>query len=608
MIYALEERIGDPSLFCGRNQEMELLLNWVGRIKTKRAKSKALLGRRKSGKSAIMERLFNILWNRNDRIVPFYFEIEDKNICLLEFASDYLKTLLTHYLSFLTRTPLSSLEIWEWKDLEAISKKINNNSIPKRIELFQDYFQQEREEQAIHIAVKTPYWLYGKDKHHFVIMLDEIQYMTQYIYYDRAFNIKAYNLPGIYHGPVEHRVCPMLVSGSYIGWMNQMISKMFVAGRLKSMPISSSLSFDEGMTAVYTYAALNHIDLNEDLAMAINIMAQSNPYYIATIFETEWPESDFTSLSGISKTFAHEIIDPGSDLHKTWLEYIYSTLNHVNELYAKKILLTLSRERDKEFARDELLQEIGWPKDKEPLLEEKLRTLIYGDLITEGSSAYHYKGISDHVLYLIFYHKYEFEIYHKQADVQGELYKKIESLEKDKSSMQGQINELKGRMLELVVWRELNACRKRKATINNFRNRLRPIVSNKDILEKTICVVENMTLDMVWMNYFLNPPSTTPLEMDVFALKRETDSNIAIVFETKNRNEKNLPTIDDCKIFFNKMDILKQTYEIDTPITMYGIYFSANGLSDDVEKWLQDKGILTIDWETWHNTIKKLKS
>ncbi|KPA15938.1 hypothetical protein MHK_003850 [Candidatus Magnetomorum sp. HK-1] len=106
MIYALEERIGNPSLFCGRKREMEMLLNWVDRIKIKRAKSKALLGRRKSGKSAIMERLFNLLWNQNDRIVPLYFEVKDQNKWLLHFAADYLRNCLTQYISFLTRIPL----------------------------------------------------------------------------------------------------------------------------------------------------------------------------------------------------------------------------------------------------------------------------------------------------------------------------------------------------------------------------------------------------------------------------------------------------------------------------------------------------------------------
>ncbi len=38
MIYALEERIGEPSLFYGRKQETELLLNWALNIPDKQSR------------------------------------------------------------------------------------------------------------------------------------------------------------------------------------------------------------------------------------------------------------------------------------------------------------------------------------------------------------------------------------------------------------------------------------------------------------------------------------------------------------------------------------------------------------------------------------------
>jgi len=598
MIYALDERIGNPTLFCGRQQEMSIIMNWIKRIPTKRSKSKAFLGRRKSGKTAIMERLFNILWNQNGRIVPFYIEIQDQNKWLLHFAEEYIRTCLTQYVSFLTRTPLPpNRENWNWQTIQEKAKDANNQSVIERIELFQEYYQVENENEAINIAVGTPYWLYGKDNYHFVIMIDEIQYMTKYIYKDKEEKIQAYNLPGIYHGMVELRTCPMLVSGSYIGWMTQMMQDMFVGGRLKIMPVSSSLTFEEGIIASFKYAEHNNIALNEDLAIGINTLAQSNPYYIASILESEWPHRDYSSLSGIVKTFANEIIDKHSELHRTWIEYIYRTLNEVNDIYAKNILLVLSKERDKEFARDEIMRAIGWPEDKESEMEKKLAQLIYGDLITEGSSAYHYQGIADDVLHLIFYHKYQFEIHHQKANVYNELHKKIELLENDKRSMQAKINELKGRMLELVVWRELNAYKKAHRPIKNIRNRIRPILSNHESFEKKISYLENITFDRVWMNYFFNSPATMPLEIDVLATNEE--KKFVLAFETKNRNERNLPSIDECNVFLNKLDVFKQTQSQDKQIHIYGIFFSANGFSEAVEQWLHEKGILTIDWKTW---------
>ena len=64
MQYVLKERIGLPDLFCGREEEMKRLIDWTARIPKEISKSQAILGRRKSGKTAIMQRLFNILWNK----------------------------------------------------------------------------------------------------------------------------------------------------------------------------------------------------------------------------------------------------------------------------------------------------------------------------------------------------------------------------------------------------------------------------------------------------------------------------------------------------------------------------------------------------------------
>ncbi|TGN99599.1 hypothetical protein PN36_35610, partial [Candidatus Thiomargarita nelsonii] len=107
MKYALKERIGDQSLFCGRKQEMKLLMNWTQSIPREMAKSRALLGRRKCGKSAIMQRLFNILWTQNGRVIPFYFEVRDYQQWLLEFSDAYYRTFMSQFLSFKTRTVLS---------------------------------------------------------------------------------------------------------------------------------------------------------------------------------------------------------------------------------------------------------------------------------------------------------------------------------------------------------------------------------------------------------------------------------------------------------------------------------------------------------------------
>ena len=80
-----------------------------------------------------------------------------------------------------------------------------------------------------------------------------------------------------------------------------------------------------------------------------------------------------------------------------------------------------------------------------------------------------------------------------------------------------------------------------------------------------------------------------PLEIDVLGTKQDEKQIWAIVFETKNRNEKNLPDINECEVFINKLEILQKS--MDKKVMICGIYFSANVFSDSVERWLHDHDI-----------------
>ncbi|VEN73217.1 hypothetical protein EPICR_130034 [Candidatus Desulfarcum epimagneticum] len=71
----LKEKIGSPALFTGRKRELDSLLKWVEGIKTEISKSKAIISRRKTGKSALMQRLFNIMFHQNGQVVPLLWRI-----------------------------------------------------------------------------------------------------------------------------------------------------------------------------------------------------------------------------------------------------------------------------------------------------------------------------------------------------------------------------------------------------------------------------------------------------------------------------------------------------------------------------------------------------
>ena len=58
-------------------------------------------------------------------------------------------------------------------------------------------------------------------------------------------------------------------------------------------------------------------------------------------------------------------------------------------------------------------------------------------------------------------------------------------------------------------------------------------------------------------------------------------------------------TIIAINYFLNKLNTLKKSVGKEKQLRIYEVYFSANGFSDDVERLLHDRGILTVDFEKW---------
>ncbi len=79
--YALPEQIGEPDLFVGRKKEFDYFLgDWYRLVEKNFAQNQAIISRRKKGKTAFLQRLFNILWSagverkkENGNVIPFIF-------------------------------------------------------------------------------------------------------------------------------------------------------------------------------------------------------------------------------------------------------------------------------------------------------------------------------------------------------------------------------------------------------------------------------------------------------------------------------------------------------------------------------------------------------
>ncbi|MCP4105987.1 MAG: hypothetical protein GY749_10685 [Desulfobacteraceae bacterium] len=233
MQYPLLEKIGDPTLLVGRENEFTLLNGWLKLIPRRLSKSRVILARRKSGKTAIVQRIFNRLWSENGPVIPFYFSIPETKMWYPNFAVDYYCTFASHYISFmerdesLVRHPMRLEEIREYGRANAVKLFTDD------IEAIRDY-RSGNWYMLWKTAYTAPERFAAIYDQRILVILDEFQNITQYVYPDEKFETRPIEtLAGSFHDAVESKTAPMLVTGSYVGWLVKVIDRYLEAGRLK---------------------------------------------------------------------------------------------------------------------------------------------------------------------------------------------------------------------------------------------------------------------------------------------------------------------------------------------------------------------------------------
>ncbi|MBV7338923.1 hypothetical protein KFU94_64030 [Chloroflexi bacterium TSY] len=66
----LEDLVGD--LFVNRDDELEQYWEWAMRVPSPANSSQALVGRRRTGKTAILVKLFNRLYHEQEQVLPVF--------------------------------------------------------------------------------------------------------------------------------------------------------------------------------------------------------------------------------------------------------------------------------------------------------------------------------------------------------------------------------------------------------------------------------------------------------------------------------------------------------------------------------------------------------
>ncbi|MDM8551164.1 hypothetical protein QUF72_13855 [Desulfobacterales bacterium HSG2] len=448
MKYPLREKIGYPELLVGREKEFKDLEKWIANIPKSLSGSRVILARRKSGKTAIVQRIFNRLWNENGEVIPFYFDMPEISIWYPDLAFLYYRTFASQYISFLERDETLVRQPLSLEDIRHYGVSASVKSFVKDVDsLLHD------KEAGLHSSV----WLTACGAPHrfadvydrrFLVMLDEFQNFSGYVYPDRDFQTRPIeSMPGGFHSLSESKIAPMLVTGSYVSWLIKIAGKYLQAGRLSEWHINPYLTPDAGLEAVYKYARVYSEPVTNESAILINRLCMSDPFFIACVMQSKYEERDLSTEKGVVDTFGYEINDRRSRMSKTWNEYIQLTLKKVNDRHAKDMLLYLSRHSERYWTHEDLRRKLRIDLSLGEV-KKRLILLVEADVIEWGTSDIQFRGLRDGTLNLILRNRFEEEITGFAPDLRREAQEQIRELRRDKKRLQGMLNHLSGKFAE----------------------------------------------------------------------------------------------------------------------------------------------------------------
>jgi hypothetical protein len=274
----------------------------------------------------------------------------------------------------------------------------------------------------------------ARQKEFIVSMIDEFQFMNAMIYWDKNKKNLARNLAGGYLSTAESKIAPLLVSGSWVGWlMNELLTMLpsrFRYEYLENMPE------DEAVELVYKYSRYFDVPVTEETAYLMVKLAEGSPFYISSIIRSSLRNKDFTTVKGLTDTLEFETLNDRGAIKSTWMEYIAGAFPQINDGNAKNIVLHLCKHRNRELKRQDLLEELKLDMSDGDL-EKKLKALVKTDIIKQGTSNYRYRGVSDNIFDKVFRGVYEEEIrefdvkvIRKEYSEELEKLKKLENIER----------------------------------------------------------------------------------------------------------------------------------------------------------------------------------
>jgi hypothetical protein len=589
MAYPLEERIGKPELFTNREADLAYFDSWVRDIEKKAAISTAIVSHRKVGKTALLQRLYNLLFDRNGKVIPFLFEVKEENRLQDDLSRMYYASFISQLLSFKKR---------EWLGRSYVPEELLEVSTQMKL----GYVTDDIKSWQRHAEIGGPnLWTFTHEApdrlaqisgDRFLVMIDEFQYLNKHIYrtWPAIPENQITTLAGSYLGTCESKIAPMLITGSAVGMLmrliRQQLPKRFEFYFLEKFKEADYLELG------YKLSALYGVPVTDECLLSAHRLLGGHPAYLRDIFRSKYPNKDLTTEQGLYETFLFEAGHPKlGRIRAGWEEYLDLALDEINQINAKKIVLFLAKHHDREWSRKEIKDRCGLTEMTDQELERKLQALVAGDLIAQGHSSIYYQGLGDLTFDKVFRLKYQEEIEQTSFDlIQQELLSKFEEENQklksalaakttEANKLRGELNQKKGEIGEFWIKALLRyySQRQRYFAAGELGNNAEAIrLPRFREIETYACVSQGREI-----------------KLDVFCRPAQPEDWYLAV-EVKNRSARPV-SVEEVENFAAALQALQEHLGA---VQLKGLFYSFNGFQQPAIAKLRELGIFYWDFQT----------
>ena len=394
--------------FVDRDEVLAWLKEWGTFFPRPLSDSIALVGRRRTGKTAILVQLFAYLFHEQKRVLPVfisfeYFLLRGKPITTLEYIQTFLGGYIASYMAFKYDQPDLLSLAKEWNDLrEAVEPQADDlvNELYARYDRGLPGDPYNGLASFVRGVGGYPERYALRHDMPTVVIIDEFQMLTN-VYNpvtDRTGSITSTFVP-----PSESLIAPLLVSGSAVSLLVNEALADGLSGRIGHYFISP-LPKQHTHDLVFRLAKSYNLTVTESFADMVWELTGGYPYSIERLMQTRSPaRQQYPDLDALEDAVQFELTNIHGYLRQ---HYAFEFAKFTHELNegdtTRKVMFWTTKYPDKRIDFKQIAQE--------KTVRASLEKLQWVDIV-KRTGLISYEGPSDPMLcrYIEYQHKIEIE-------------------------------------------------------------------------------------------------------------------------------------------------------------------------------------------------------